>query len=169
MTNAMDASTSQPFESFPPSKLGEYKVIHEIAEGTFGKVKSASIHLPCYNLPFLLFVILWIIISLVLSGGSLWNRDIYQLFWQHLAAVELGDVDDVIPREQVDSLACPAAQGLFFRVQLAERPFDVRSSMFSHLGANFRFLANALYVPDHDAFFSLFASCPSSSNGNVWK
>ena len=29
-------------ESFPPSRLGEYKVVEEIAEGTFGKVKSAS-------------------------------------------------------------------------------------------------------------------------------
>ncbi|EJC98651.1 Pkinase-domain-containing protein [Fomitiporia mediterranea MF3/22] len=28
-------------ESFPPSKLGEYKVVDEIAEGTFGKVKMA--------------------------------------------------------------------------------------------------------------------------------
>lgn len=28
-------------ESFPASKLGEYTVIDEIAEGTFGKVKSA--------------------------------------------------------------------------------------------------------------------------------
>lgn len=26
--------------TFPASKLGEYKVIEEIAEGTFGKVKS---------------------------------------------------------------------------------------------------------------------------------
>lgn len=30
-------------ESFPPSKLGEYKVVGEIAEGTFGKVKSTSV------------------------------------------------------------------------------------------------------------------------------
>lgn len=29
-----------PAEKFPPSKLGEYKVVDEIAEGTFGKVKS---------------------------------------------------------------------------------------------------------------------------------
>lgn len=28
--------------TFPPSRLGEYTVISEIAEGTFGKVKSAS-------------------------------------------------------------------------------------------------------------------------------
>lgn len=28
--------------TLPASKLGEYKVIKEIAEGTFGKVKSAS-------------------------------------------------------------------------------------------------------------------------------
>lgn len=26
--------------SYPPSKLGEYTVIRDIAEGTFGKVKS---------------------------------------------------------------------------------------------------------------------------------
>ncbi len=26
--------------TYPPSRLGEYKVIQEIAEGTFGKVKS---------------------------------------------------------------------------------------------------------------------------------
>lgn len=32
-------------DTFPPSKLGEYTVIQEIAEGTFGKVKSAS-HTP---------------------------------------------------------------------------------------------------------------------------
>ena len=29
-------------EMFPPSKLGEYTVIQDIAEGTFGKVKSLS-------------------------------------------------------------------------------------------------------------------------------
>ena len=29
-------------DTFAPSKLGEYKVINEIAEGTFGKVKSTS-------------------------------------------------------------------------------------------------------------------------------
>ena len=29
-------------EMFPPSKLGEYTVIKDIAEGTFGKVKSTS-------------------------------------------------------------------------------------------------------------------------------
>ena len=34
-------SNNAPIESFPPSKLGEYKVVDEIAEGTFGKVKSA--------------------------------------------------------------------------------------------------------------------------------
>jgi carbon catabolite-derepressing protein kinase len=28
--------------TFPPSKLGEYTVIQDIAEGTFGKVKSKS-------------------------------------------------------------------------------------------------------------------------------
>lgn len=33
-------------ETFPPAKLGEYKVISEIAEGTFGKVKSQCIR-PC--------------------------------------------------------------------------------------------------------------------------
>jgi hypothetical protein len=31
-------------KAMPASKLGEYKVIKEIAEGTFGKVKSASCH-----------------------------------------------------------------------------------------------------------------------------
>lgn len=29
-------------DTYPPSRLGEYTVIQEIAEGTFGKVKSAS-------------------------------------------------------------------------------------------------------------------------------
>ena len=29
-------------DTYPPSKLGEYTVIQEIAEGTFGKVKSES-------------------------------------------------------------------------------------------------------------------------------
>ena len=42
-------------ETFPPSKLGEYKVVKDIAEGTFGKVKSMyrSQHLPLAvtNLP----------------------------------------------------------------------------------------------------------------------
>ncbi|KAL5533586.1 hypothetical protein ACEPAG_46 [Sanghuangporus baumii] len=33
--------SDHPVESFPPSKLGEYKVVDEIAEGTFGKVKMA--------------------------------------------------------------------------------------------------------------------------------
>lgn len=35
-------------ETFPPSKLGEYKVVKDIAEGTFGKVKSVYRfqHLP---------------------------------------------------------------------------------------------------------------------------
>ena len=30
-------------DTYPPSRLGEYTVIQEIAEGTFGKVKSKSI------------------------------------------------------------------------------------------------------------------------------
>ena len=30
-------------DTFPASKLGEYTVIQEIAEGTFGKVKSMSL------------------------------------------------------------------------------------------------------------------------------
>lgn len=30
----------EPFHVMPPSKLGEYTVVQEIAEGTFGKVKS---------------------------------------------------------------------------------------------------------------------------------
>lgn len=34
-------SDKEPVEVFSPSKLGEYKVVDEIAEGTFGKVKSA--------------------------------------------------------------------------------------------------------------------------------
>jgi hypothetical protein len=29
--------------TYPPSRLGEYTVIQEIAEGTFGKVKSGSL------------------------------------------------------------------------------------------------------------------------------
>jgi hypothetical protein len=37
------SSSSRPAERFPPSKLGEYKVVDEIAEGTFGKVKSTLI------------------------------------------------------------------------------------------------------------------------------
>lgn len=36
--------------SFPPSKLGEYTVIQEIAEGTFGKVKSQS-HVFDWGIP----------------------------------------------------------------------------------------------------------------------
>lgn len=34
-------------EALPPSKIGEYKVISEIAEGTFGKVKSTWTWLVC--------------------------------------------------------------------------------------------------------------------------
>jgi len=30
----------EPISVMPPSKLGEYTVVQEIAEGTFGKVKS---------------------------------------------------------------------------------------------------------------------------------
>jgi hypothetical protein len=30
----------EPIHVMPPSKLGEYTVVQEIAEGTFGKVKS---------------------------------------------------------------------------------------------------------------------------------
>jgi carbon catabolite-derepressing protein kinase len=35
---------SDQFTPYPPSKLGEYTVIQDIAEGTFGKVKST--HIP---------------------------------------------------------------------------------------------------------------------------
>ena len=35
------ADNGHPVESYPPSKLGEYKVVGEIAEGTFGKVYKA--------------------------------------------------------------------------------------------------------------------------------
>ena len=40
------ADNGHPVESYPPSKLGEYKVVGEIAEGTFGKVKLATWHVP---------------------------------------------------------------------------------------------------------------------------
>ena len=33
---------TDPLKPMPASKLGEYTVVKEIAEGTFGKVKSAS-------------------------------------------------------------------------------------------------------------------------------
>jgi len=31
-------------EIFPASKLGEYTVLRDVAEGTFGKVKSMLLH-----------------------------------------------------------------------------------------------------------------------------
>ena len=34
--------TEEPPQRFPSHRLGEYTVIGEIAEGTFGKVKSQS-------------------------------------------------------------------------------------------------------------------------------
>jgi hypothetical protein len=37
-----------PFEQFEPTQLGMYTVIDDIAEGTFGKVKSASQPCFCY-------------------------------------------------------------------------------------------------------------------------
>jgi len=41
----------EPIHAMPPSKLGEYTVVQEIAEGTFGKVKSMYLisfdHLAC--------------------------------------------------------------------------------------------------------------------------
>ena len=47
------ASTEKKVEAFPPGKLGEYKVINEIAEGTFGKVKSPS---PLFAVPHLYLI-----------------------------------------------------------------------------------------------------------------
>lgn len=48
-------SDKEPVEVFSPSKLGEYKVVDEIAEGTFGKVKSA-----CFSQnPPVLFITCW--------------------------------------------------------------------------------------------------------------
>ena len=38
--------TDDPPQKYPAYRLGEYTVIDEIAEGTFGKVKSESIP-PC--------------------------------------------------------------------------------------------------------------------------
>ena len=38
--STINMASNIPFESYSPSKLGEYKVVNEIAEGTFGKVKS---------------------------------------------------------------------------------------------------------------------------------
>jgi hypothetical protein len=50
--NSSDHKMSdEPFEALPPSKLGEYKVIGEIAEGTFGKVKSTPKPLSASRLP----------------------------------------------------------------------------------------------------------------------
>ena len=51
-------STENRVESFPPSKLGEYKVINEIAEGTFGKVKSTCGSSPLLRLQlsFILYI-----------------------------------------------------------------------------------------------------------------
>lgn len=37
-----------PFEQFEPTQLGMYTVIDDIAEGTFGKVKSTSQPCFCY-------------------------------------------------------------------------------------------------------------------------
>jgi hypothetical protein len=34
------AATDDKHKVYPPSKLGEYTVVQDIAEGTFGKVKS---------------------------------------------------------------------------------------------------------------------------------
>jgi hypothetical protein len=34
----------------PPSKLGEYTIVQEIAEGTFGKVKSMYLSYPIRSL-----------------------------------------------------------------------------------------------------------------------
>lgn len=36
------AKMAEPPETFSPSRIGEYTVVAEIAEGTFGKVKSLS-------------------------------------------------------------------------------------------------------------------------------
>jgi hypothetical protein len=43
MTATMRAQ--EPIPVMSPSKLGEYTVIQEIAEGTFGKVKSMYYHI----------------------------------------------------------------------------------------------------------------------------
>ena len=37
---SMSETMSDPLEKYAPQKLGEYKVVAEIAQGTFGKVKS---------------------------------------------------------------------------------------------------------------------------------
>jgi len=48
--------TSEDEVFYPPSKLGEYTVIQEIGEGTFGKVKSKNppIRPPFFSHPPLL-------------------------------------------------------------------------------------------------------------------
>jgi carbon catabolite-derepressing protein kinase len=38
----MSDTESETPEIYPASKLGEYTVLRDVAEGTFGKVKSAS-------------------------------------------------------------------------------------------------------------------------------
>jgi carbon catabolite-derepressing protein kinase len=37
----MAQKTSEKYKVYPATKLGEYTIIGDIAEGTFGKVKSA--------------------------------------------------------------------------------------------------------------------------------
>jgi carbon catabolite-derepressing protein kinase len=41
----MSDSESDLPEIYPASKLGEYTVLRDVAEGTFGKVKSESVEL----------------------------------------------------------------------------------------------------------------------------
>jgi len=36
-------------EIFPASKLGEYTVLRDVAEGTFGKVKSMFFHFSIHS------------------------------------------------------------------------------------------------------------------------
>jgi hypothetical protein len=50
----------EPELKFSPEKLGEYTILKDIAEGTFGKVKSASILTYCSR----------IFLSSLHSGGS---------------------------------------------------------------------------------------------------
>ena len=41
-------------DMFPPSKLGEYTIIKDIAEGAFGKVKSMLLHAAPPQIPLIL-------------------------------------------------------------------------------------------------------------------
>ena len=54
--------TEDPPQKYPAYKLGEYTVVGEIAEGTFGKVKSTCMH----------FCILAIFRLVFLDGNGQW-------------------------------------------------------------------------------------------------